>query len=115
MKTFESFNMDPREKLFLELTHIDELEIKFDFINETDILRLEEKLFYFYKDDCIFSQYKNHNYLSINNMLWSYSHMEVYDNQLFVKSMLLKYLNISNYDIDYRVEYVNNQINNNFY
>lgn len=34
MKTFESFNNKDKEieKLFLELSHIDELEIKFDLL-----------------------------------------------------------------------------------
>ena len=41
MKTFEEFdNIDEKEKLFLELAHLDELEIKFDFIKYENYLLL---------------------------------------------------------------------------
>ncbi|MCK9445426.1 hypothetical protein M0Q50_00865 [bacterium] len=65
MKTFEQFDIiDEKEKLFIELAHLDELDIKFDFI----FSRLE--LFYFYKKECYFNILKK-DFATINKSIWS--------------------------------------------
>ncbi|MCK9446880.1 hypothetical protein M0Q50_08535 [bacterium] len=66
MKTFEHFEViDEKEKLFLELAHLDELEIKFDFIE------YPKNIYYFYKDTWLFNQDKKFNYFWINyDKIW---------------------------------------------
>ena len=54
------------EKLFLELAHLDELEIKFDFIE------YENDLYYFYNKNVLFDQYKKSGRFYINyDKIWS--------------------------------------------
>ena len=67
MKTFEAFNnIDEKEELFLQLAHLDELEIKFDFIEYENII------FYFYKDKCLFYQNKKSKAFYIEYVkIWS--------------------------------------------
>ena len=51
MKTFEQYNINDEkemEELFLEIAHLDELEIRFDFI------KYNLDLFYFYNDEWLF-------------------------------------------------------------
>lgn len=72
MKTFEQFeNIDEKEKLFLQLAHLDNLDIKFDFIE------YKYELFYIYKDNCLFYQEKKSKCFYINfDKIW-----EVFENK----------------------------------
>ena len=56
---------DEYEKLFLELSHLNELEIKFDHI------KYEDYIFYFYNENELFYQDKKNDYIYINyNEIW---------------------------------------------
>lgn len=97
MKTFEQFdNIDEKEKLFLEVAHLDELVIKFDFIE------YEYDLYYFYKDNCLFDQNKKTMYFYIRYIkIWSVfekkfgiNFQEIKD---FMLGMINKYFKLKNY------------------
>lgn len=61
MKTFEEFeDIDESEKIFLQLAHIDELEIKFNFISSRTVL------LYLYKDNFLFEITKKSKKIWIN-------------------------------------------------
>ena len=51
---------DKYEKIFISLSHLDKLEIKFDFI------RYKYYILYFYNESCLFQQDKKNNYFFIN-------------------------------------------------
>ncbi|MCK9445735.1 hypothetical protein M0Q50_02455 [bacterium] len=109
MKTFDAFNIDEKEKLFLKLSHLDELEIKIDLINYS------EHLFYFYKDNCLFYYNKKYKRFYISYFdIWKdifyingayrsniYSCMDSYINKYFglndVISEKFNNININNY------------------
>ena len=71
MKNFINYikesKQDEYEKLFLELAHLDELDIKFDFIE------YKNYIFYFYNETELFDQYKKSRDFYINyNEIWSF-------------------------------------------
>lgn len=97
MKTFEQFqNIDEKEKLFLELSHLDEIEIRFDFINYKTLL------YYFYKEINLFEQDKIRLYFWINNEeIWS--HFEsIFNNdneiKIFLSHMINKHFGLNDYN-----------------
>ncbi|MCK9445782.1 hypothetical protein M0Q50_02690 [bacterium] len=98
MKTFEKFNtIDEKEEQFLGFAHLDELDIKFDFIE------YEIGLFYFYKEIWIFGQEKKYKYFYINKYFWdsfeSNFGLNYQETKVFLSVMLDKYLNLSDYII----------------
>jgi len=71
MKNFINYikesKQDEYEKLFLELAHLDELDIKFDFIE------YKNYIFYFYNETELFDQYKkSRDFYINNNEIWSF-------------------------------------------
>jgi len=64
--TINESNEDDIEKQFIELSHINELEIKFDFDDWSDYL------FYFYNKSEIFDNDKRLKYFYINNKIWKH-------------------------------------------
>lgn len=107
MKTFEDFNINPIDKLFIELSHIDELEIKFDFIYSP------KQLYYFYKDKLFFMHIKkptNFMYVSLHqiwNPLIKYKN-EISKNvptekmiRFVVDDLVEKYFNLKNITTDW--------------
>ena len=97
MKTFEQYNnIDEKEKLFLELTYLDDLEIKFDFIE------YKEYIFYFYKDDYLFYQDKKNmkfyiNYYKIWSVFESKFNINYEEIREFMKGMIDKHFNLKDY------------------
>lgn len=92
MKTFEDFNYTEREieKTFLELSHIDELEINFDFIRYTF------DLYYFYKNECLFEYDKISDFFYVNYYrVWlpirDFDHDDLEE---FMVTIIVKYFNI---------------------
>lgn len=101
MKTFESFNNKDKEieELFLKLSHIDELDIKFDFREWKD------SIFYFYGDIVIFEQeLLSHQFWVNGKKILNVIKQELYyssqDIEDFFKSMIEKHLNIHGYSIE---------------
>lgn len=117
MKTFEAFNnIDGKdlEEFFLKLSHLDELEIKFDLINH------DSELFYFYRGECLFTNHKE------IKQFWIY-----YDNFIlrfekkyklktkksttslkeFLATMVEKYFGITGHDIITNYNFYANDIN----
>ncbi|MCK9445736.1 hypothetical protein M0Q50_02460 [bacterium] len=101
MKTFEKYkkdiNLDKQEELFLELAQLDELDIRFDFIE------LPEDLFYFYKEKCFFVQDKNGKCFRINDDdIWSIFRnnigMSYTATQSFMNIMIKKYFGLYAYN-----------------
>ena len=82
MKNFINYIKESKqeyEKLFLSLSHLDELEIKFDFI------KYKKHIFYFYNETELFDQDKKSRYFYINyDEIWSF----------FEKNFGLKYNDI---------------------
>ncbi|MCK9445687.1 hypothetical protein M0Q50_02215 [bacterium] len=99
MKSFEQFdNIDNKEKHFLALAHLDELEIKFEFIKYKDML------FYFYDYGFLFdiskkSKIFNTSYLEICSVLEREYNMNIYDIRNFMTTMVDKYFKLKNYKI----------------
>lgn len=97
MKKFEDFeNVDEKEKLFLELAHLDELDIKFDFI------RYPIEIFYYYENHCLFNKIKTQNKFYINhNKIWiifkNRYNLKYIDIKNFMKIMLDKHFNSKGY------------------
>ena len=87
MKTFEQFeSMD--EIKFLELAHLDELEVKFDFIFN------KIYIFYFYKENCLFYQNKKGKYFWINyERICSYFEHK----KNIISNIVNKYFNLTGY------------------
>lgn len=111
MRTFEQYNSDEQnlmnllQKQLIDILHIHDLDIKFDFINYTG------HLLYFYKDEIVISHYKKNDFLFINKLL--YDKMSSIDkNQL--KDVLKKYLNINYIVLTINPEYSCSNVNNNF-
>ena len=97
MKTFEQFqNIDEKEKLFLELSHLDEIEIRFD------LFKYKNDLFYFYKENYLFDQDKKYKYFYISyDNIWSVfelkfnlNYQEISD---FMKGMVDKHFKLKGY------------------
>jgi hypothetical protein len=93
MKTFEAFNIDPHENLFLEISHLDELEIKFDFFE------YKSTIFYLYNNNCLFGYVKSHKTFYVNrDDISKYFETSFYINKknmvVFLESMINKYFNI---------------------
>lgn len=95
MKTFEKYNKidkKEREKLFLEIAHLDELEIRFELIKH------RYSIFYNYKNKYLFEQFKSSFFtISIEHIMYffitKYGHK--YDEHLpFMKSMVKKYFKL---------------------
>ncbi|MCK9446764.1 hypothetical protein M0Q50_07895 [bacterium] len=104
MKTFEQFNtIDEKEKLFLELAHLDELEIRFDFVDND----YENYIYYFYKEKCFFAKDKSnrHFYIDYDYILFKLMKkymMDLYDTINFISNMLKKY-----FKVDYKIRRIN--------
>lgn len=103
MKTFVDFeqfdNIDEKEKTFLEFTHVDELDIKFDFINYKGMI------FYFYREKIIFNIVKKNKFIGINDNMWNiyrkkYKMENIIDVFKFLKTMIDKYLGLYEYKPD---------------
>ncbi|MCK9446879.1 hypothetical protein M0Q50_08525 [bacterium] len=100
MKTFEKFKIDDereKERIFLYFAHIDELEIKFDFIE------YKQFIYYFYKEYTLLCQDKVKQKFNISIRIWSVfesktglNHKETKN---FIKQMLNKYFNFDKYTI----------------
>lgn len=97
MKTFEQFeNIDEKEKLFLELAHLDDLEIRFDF------LELGEYMFYYYKEKCLFGQEKKNKKFYVSRYeiyrffekAFNFSHKEFDD---YILNIIYKYFKLDDY------------------
>jgi len=91
------------EKIFLELAHLDELEIIFDFI------KYEKNIYYFYNELSLFNLYKNlykNSYFYINySDIWKFFESKFrlnYDDiQLITKNLIerhFKLKDITTYD-----------------
>lgn len=101
MKTFEQFeDIDETEEKFLQITHLDELVIKFDFI------RYNYGFFYFYKDKCLFQQDNKNNYFFIRyKEIWLFLKKKFNfndnENRYYMEEMIEKYFKLKDYTIDY--------------
>lgn len=108
MRTFEQYftNMttpnireiyDDMEKLFLELTYFNELEIRFDFIEYDD------ELYYYYKETKMFMVYEYFEQFYINERTFRQFVDEYVLNIMspkdFISDMIEKHLNLINYSI----------------
>lgn len=97
MKTFESFNIKDVEDLFLQLIHLDELEIKFDFMH------MKTYLFYNYKENYLLIQDKQKNIIFIDDRIIEQMQKDLYlrrvDTIYFIGEMIEKYFGLKNYEI----------------
>lgn len=100
MKTFEAFNNIDKEieELFLELSHIDELDIKFDFREWTD------SIFYFYGNIVLFEQELLSHHFWINdkkiyNVIKKEFDLNSGEINMYMDGMIEKHLNIHGYSI----------------
>lgn len=97
MKTFETFNnTDELEKFFLEVAHLNELEIRFDFIN------FETYMFYFYNYKCFFHKMKKTKIFYMDDYyifskFKSKFNINYRNFRLFTKKMIDKHLNLDDY------------------
>ncbi|MCK9445933.1 hypothetical protein M0Q50_03475 [bacterium] len=114
MKTFEQFeNINELEKSFLELAHLDELEIKFDF------MRYESDIFYFHNYKCLFKLVKKNVFIYINSdEIWS-----VFENKFgldyikttkFMGDMIHKHFKLNSYKISKYENWLLRSIDNHF-
>ena len=103
MKTFEQYNNKEKEmeELFIQLSHLDELDIKFDF------LRYKYEMFYFYKKNFLFDIEKfgtnSIDKFWIDEKIWNrivlrfgFSSIDIED---FMVSMSIKYFGINKKNI----------------
>jgi len=91
-------NEQDYDKLFLELAHLDELEIKFDLI------KYEDYIFYFYNEKVLFDYNKRNGWFFINfDDVWSiFKNMYLlsYDFiKYIINKPIVKYFKITNIDI----------------
>lgn len=97
MKTFNKYNNQQHEELFLKLVHLDELEIKFELI------KFENILLYYYKNICLFFVDKINQsvYINLDEIWYKISNTMPYDEDVykFMNSMINKYFNFDNYKI----------------
>lgn len=106
MITFENYNIDNEvENLFLELAHLDELEIGFDFINN------KYQLLYKYNNVYLFSHDKPTKYLRIKyGEIWSsiedIFNLTIEETTYHMNKMTEKYFNLYDY-ITINVNYIN--------
>lgn len=101
MKMFDAFNIDDKEKLFLELAHLDELEIRFDFIE------YKNSLYYFYKKNCLFDQNKKRKIFWINySKIWRVieKKFDINDKETkdIMSSMVEKHFKLKKYSTTYK-------------
>lgn len=104
LELFDYFNLGTEmEEKFLELSHLYELDIKFDFIE----FNYRNKLFYFYKDICYFIHSISDNFF-INYDVWEpiKSEFRLSDNQIksFMLSLSNKYFNTNKKTLIYTAE-----------
>lgn len=98
MKTFGNFNNKQKqmEDFFIEVAHLDELEIKFDFIEYNGLF-----LYYYYNNVRLFDMTKKFKYFHINSLIWkSFSskfNLDYNNAQSILSSMIEKYFNLSGY------------------
>lgn len=95
MKTFEQYIEyygEQEEKKFIELFHVNELDIRFNFID------YDVHLYYFYKDIYIFEYDKTFDRMCVNNNItnvidrWKIKYIPTYT---FIEEMMKKYLDLS--------------------
>ncbi|MCK9447040.1 hypothetical protein M0Q50_09340 [bacterium] len=98
MKTYEQYSgIDEKEmeKLFLKVSHLDELEIVFRFIDNNYLTSSNNYLWYQYVDICYFEVNINKKYFWVNDFkIFSniYEKINNYDDtMIFVKKMVDKY------------------------
>lgn len=105
MKTYEDFNnIDEKkmEELFLQLSHLDELEIRFSFLdNNNNLSSSKYYLYYYYKSVCFFEINTNRKYFWINEVsIFNIIREEIIDynsTMKFIKKMIDKYFVHKNY------------------
>lgn len=101
MKIFENFNNKEKEmeELFLQLSHMDELEIVFDFTE----LESSEYISYYYNDEFVFEQNKKMKCFGINykhfTPIRDKFYINNYDMSILLNSMIEKYFNLYNYNL----------------
>lgn len=103
MKNYIKYNEDSEqdyyEKLFVEITHINELEIKFDFID------FSECLLYFYKNEYMFvyrkNTQKNRDYFYIPDSIIRKINTNSYEILLFIEKYFNKKIDINFLIFDY--------------
>jgi len=101
MKTFEQYNINDEkemEELFLEIAHLDELEIRFDFI------KYNLDLFYFYNDEWLFSQDKKFKnfYLNHKNIWLKFGYTSDLNKSGFrfiIRNIVNKHFNLTDYSV----------------
>jgi hypothetical protein len=106
MKTFDDFDeYDEKEDFFLELAHIDELQIRFDFI------KYKIYMFYCYENNrSLFHKIKKRKIFYIDDF-YMFSkfekkfHTNYKNTRIFMKKMIDKYFNLYDYTPDSSDEY----------
>ncbi|MCK9445716.1 hypothetical protein M0Q50_02360 [bacterium] len=97
MKTFEQYNNKEKEmeESFLELAHLDKLEIRFNFIDS------KYQMFYVYNGVYIFLQDKIEKRFVVYNDVSNYFIANFYyaNIKVFFNNMIKKHLNLFDYDI----------------
>lgn len=107
MKSFEQYK--DMEQLFLELAHIDELEIRFNFISNHN-----NSILFFYKDIWLFDQDKKTKEFYINyDNIWliikSKFNLKIKEIRYFFTYMIEKYFNLTGYEpFEYTIKDYNN-------
>ena len=101
------------EKLFLELTHLDELEIKFDFIE------YENYLFHFYNESELFLQDKKNgwfymNYTKIWSIFGSKYNLKYDDIQSITKDIVEKHFKLKDIITTFRNEFYDTSVEKHF-
>ncbi|MCK9447241.1 hypothetical protein M0Q50_10360 [bacterium] len=98
MRTFENFTFDEKEKLFLEIAHLDDLVIGFNFIDTYN----RNSLRYSYYNKWYFCLDKGVKEFFIDMNLWNIFrnryNMPYIDVQVFFENMIEKYFNIHGYE-----------------
>lgn len=105
MKTFEDFNnIDEKkmEEIFLQLVHLDELEISFRFLDSNNNLTsCKYYLWYYYNNHCYFEINRNKKYFWIDDAsIFNILSKEIIDynsTMKFIKKMIDKYFVHKNY------------------
>lgn len=98
MELFGKIKNRQKEEFFLEISHIHDMETKFDFIEYKNLL------FYFHEKILLFEHDKKSNDFWINsNNIWAIFgkkyHALYKETQTFMNTMVEKYFELYNYNI----------------